>query len=191
VGGRLLQKSSECEAGTAIFDGHWEGMRPVAKSAYSEYRPPKIIKRRDPDYWLTIHIDRWEWEYALSLPAFEKPEVLDENTTLRLFGSTKFPDRPGIRQVEFRCFSKQQVTDPSKWSTPPDKVGELYRSRSSFEGPLLVGKEALPLIVTMLAAGHYREIKIAAVKVDSKTLLVRRYEFKQTQTSEASSQSSE
>lgn len=140
---------------------------------------PKLVKRPAPDYWLSVVIERWEWQYSVSLPTFAQDEVLDEGDALTIFGSTKVTDRPGIRKVRLRCLPKDKITRSDQWRERPQKVGDLYQSKSDLEGAVVIGSEALPSVIAMLATGLYRQLVISALKLDRQRLAITHYEFKQ------------
>ncbi|WP_095201270.1 hypothetical protein [Mesorhizobium carmichaelinearum] len=154
--------------------------------------PPKK-GLNDPDFWLHVAIDSWEWDYRLGT-AFkfkgrdEDHDPLDELRTLSIKGTTvkgavtaaqaglavniRIHDDPRVR-AEQRLGNKRLIS-----------VGSLDRVKGGYEGLIFMPDDALPLVLLMLVHGRYGHVNIAALKEARLASRIQSYEFTKSMTND-------
>jgi hypothetical protein len=142
--------------------------------------PFKLKKLRDPDLWLSIAIEQWEWEYSLSISFFDDPggDPLAEGDTLLINGTAKMKAKSSSVMVRLRILALSALRPEDRAGTKRDSVGALDRIRGGFEGAVGAPDTKLPLIVSMLQANRYRRLELALLKVGRLNYAVQGYYFK-------------
>ncbi|MER8965415.1 hypothetical protein NKI25_06790 [Mesorhizobium sp. M0808] len=149
-------------------------------------RPFRLRKLRDPDFWLHVAIEKWEWDYSLGAAWMEGPDPLAELRALRLKGklakdsgkSVKAGLTADIRVYEGAHFREEKRLANAKLQD----VGSLDRVKGGFEVMIIMPDDAFPLVMLMLATERYGHIDISAWKDGPRSSRIRSYEFKRTMT---------
>lgn len=147
-------------------------------------RPFKLRKLKEPDFWLHITIERWEWDYSLGAARMEGPDPLAELRGLRLKGKLAKDSGKSVKAgltAEIRVYEGAHFREENRLGNAKlQDVGMLDRVKGGFEGVIIMPNDALPLVMLMLAMGRYGHIDISAWKDGPRSSRVRSYSFKET-----------
>lgn len=147
-------------------------------------RPFKLRKLKDPDFWLHITIERWEWDYSLGAAWMDGPDPLAELRGLRLKGKLVKDSGKSVKAgltAEIRVYEGADFREEKRLGNAKlQDVGRLDRVKGGFEGMIIMPDDALPLVMLMLAMERYGHIDISAWKDGPRSSRVRSYSFKET-----------